>query len=52
MQAPDVRTKLLSKAFIPAGMCGADFGAFLRSEYNEYGRIISEANIKAECDPS
>jgi len=30
------------------GMCGADFGAFLRKQYDEYGRVIREANIKAE----
>ena len=32
----------------PVGMCGADFGAHLRKQYEEYGRIIREANIKAE----
>jgi hypothetical protein len=29
-------------------MCGADFAAYLRKQYDEYGRIIREANIKAE----
>jgi hypothetical protein len=27
--------------------CGADFAAYLRKAYDEYGRIIREANIKA-----
>jgi hypothetical protein len=29
-------------------MCGADFSELLRKQYNEFGRIIREANIKAE----
>jgi tripartite-type tricarboxylate transporter receptor subunit TctC len=32
----------------PVGMCGADFAAHLRKQYDEYGRVIREANIKAE----
>jgi hypothetical protein len=41
-------TKLLSMGVVPVGICGADFGAILRKKYDEYGRIIREANIKAE----
>ena len=48
MQAPDVKPKLLNLGLYPVGMCGADFGAHIRSQYEEYGRIIREANIKAE----
>jgi hypothetical protein len=29
-------------------MCGADFATYLRKRYDENGRIIREANIKAE----
>jgi hypothetical protein len=29
-------------------MCGADIGALVRKYYAEYGRVIREANIKAE----
>jgi hypothetical protein len=29
-------------------MCGTDFGAFIRKQYDDYGRVILEANIKAE----
>jgi hypothetical protein len=28
-------------------MCGADFAALLKKQYNEFGRVIREANIKA-----
>jgi tripartite-type tricarboxylate transporter receptor subunit TctC len=46
--APDVREKFAAQEQYPVGMCGADFGAFLRQQYDEYGRVIREANIKAE----
>jgi hypothetical protein len=29
-------------------MCGAEFAAQLHNQYEEFGRIIREANIKAE----
>jgi hypothetical protein len=32
----------------PVGMCGGDFGAFIRKKYEEYGRTIRQLNIKAE----
>ena len=46
--ASDVREKLAAQGQYPVGMCGADFGAFLRKQYDEYGRVIREANIKAD----
>jgi len=48
MKVPEVKTKLATQAFRPIGICGADFRAFLRKQYDEYGRIIRAANIKAE----
>ena len=48
LQAPDVRAKLVVQGLYPVGTCGADSAAFLRKEYDEYGRLIREANIKAE----
>jgi tripartite-type tricarboxylate transporter receptor subunit TctC len=48
MQVPVVRAKLALQGLDPAAMCGADFGALLRKQYDDYGRIIREANIKAE----
>jgi hypothetical protein len=29
-------------------MCGADFATLLRKQYDDFGRVIREANIKAE----
>jgi tripartite-type tricarboxylate transporter receptor subunit TctC len=48
MLAPDVKVKLDAQGFLPVGMCGADFAELLRKEYNRYGGIIREANIKSE----
>jgi tripartite-type tricarboxylate transporter receptor subunit TctC len=48
LQAPEVKRKLVAQGLYPVGMCGADFAALLRKQYDEYGRIIREANIKAE----
>jgi tripartite-type tricarboxylate transporter receptor subunit TctC len=48
MQTPEVKSKLVDQGFLPVGICGADFGAFIRKQYDDYGRAIREANIKAE----
>jgi tripartite-type tricarboxylate transporter receptor subunit TctC len=48
LQVPEVKSKLVGQGLYPAGICGADFGAFLREKYDEYGRVLREANIKAE----
>ena len=48
MQASDVKPKLLNLGLYPVGICGDDFGAYIRNQSEEYGRIIREANIKAE----
>jgi tripartite-type tricarboxylate transporter receptor subunit TctC len=46
--APDISQKLTVQEFYPVGACGADFATYLRKQYDSYGRIIREANIKAE----
>jgi len=48
MQVPEVRAKLAVQGLDPATMCGADFSALLRKQFDEYGQIIRDANIKAE----
>jgi tripartite-type tricarboxylate transporter receptor subunit TctC len=48
MQQPEVRRKLAPLGVYPAAMCGTDFAALLRKQYDEFGRIIREANIKTE----
>jgi tripartite-type tricarboxylate transporter receptor subunit TctC len=48
MQAPEVKAKLEVQGLYSATLCGADFDALIRKEFAEYGRVIREANIKAE----
>jgi tripartite-type tricarboxylate transporter receptor subunit TctC len=48
MQPPEIKAKLAALGLFPNGTCGADFAAILRKDYEEYGRVIREANIKME----
>jgi tripartite-type tricarboxylate transporter receptor subunit TctC len=48
MQAPDVKPKLLNLGLYPVGTCGDDFAAYVLKQYDTYGRIIRESNMKAE----
>ncbi len=45
---PEIKTKLAAQGLFPVGTCGAAFGAFTRKQYDDYGRAIREANIKAQ----
>jgi tripartite-type tricarboxylate transporter receptor subunit TctC len=44
----EVKAKLVAQGYIPVGTCGADFAALLRKQYDDYGRVIRDANIKVE----
>jgi tripartite-type tricarboxylate transporter receptor subunit TctC len=46
--APEVKEKLAAQEFYPVGACGVDFATYLRKQHDAYGRIIREANIRAE----
>jgi tripartite-type tricarboxylate transporter receptor subunit TctC len=48
MQDFEVRAKLASVGLSPVGQCGAEFGAHIRNQHEVYGRLIREANIKAD----
>jgi tripartite-type tricarboxylate transporter receptor subunit TctC len=48
LQTPVVKATLDVQGYKSIGMCGADFASYLSKQYNDYGRIIREANIKAE----
>jgi tripartite-type tricarboxylate transporter receptor subunit TctC len=48
MQVPEIKAKLLGLGLLPIGTCGDDFAVHLRKQYDEYGRVLREANIKAE----
>jgi tripartite-type tricarboxylate transporter receptor subunit TctC len=46
LRAPGTQAKLTSQGLDSIGMCGADFRAYLQKQYDEYGRIIRQANIR------
>ncbi len=48
LRAPAVQAKLAAQGFSSVAMCGPEFGALLRKQYDDYGRIIRETNIRAE----
>jgi tripartite-type tricarboxylate transporter receptor subunit TctC len=48
MQTPEIKTKLHELGFFRAGICGQDFAALLRKQYEDYGRVIRSANIRAD----
>ncbi len=45
LKAPDMKPKLAQQGLFPVGICGAEFGAYLRRMVDDYTRIIREANI-------
>ena len=48
LQASDVQSKLAAQGLYPSGLCGAQFAAHLRQQYESLGKIIREVNMKAE----
>jgi tripartite-type tricarboxylate transporter receptor subunit TctC len=48
LRLSEIRPKLDAQGLAPVALCGAEFAAYLRRQYDKYGRGIREANIKAE----
>jgi tripartite-type tricarboxylate transporter receptor subunit TctC len=48
LQVPEAKERLVSLGLYPSGVCGSDFASVLRKQYEGFGRIIREANIKVE----
>jgi len=48
MQVPEIKMKLAVQGLYPAVNCGADFATLLRKQYDYYGGVIRESNMKAE----
>jgi tripartite-type tricarboxylate transporter receptor subunit TctC len=48
LQTSEIKAKLAVQGLFPVATCGADFAAHIRKRYDEYGRAIRAANIKAE----
>jgi tripartite-type tricarboxylate transporter receptor subunit TctC len=48
LKAPVVKNRLTDLGATPVGSSPAEFGAFIRAEYEKWGPIIKAAGIKAE----
>jgi tripartite-type tricarboxylate transporter receptor subunit TctC len=48
LQVVTVKTKLATQGLFPAAICGADFAAYLRKQYDLYGRIIHDAKLRGQ----
>lgn len=47
-QDAELRAKLVIQEIYPSGPCGAEFATYIRRQYDDYDRVIREANINAE----
>jgi tripartite-type tricarboxylate transporter receptor subunit TctC len=43
---PEIRSKIVAVGLYPVAVCGTEFGAHLRKQYERYGRVIRSAGIK------
>ena len=48
LQAPEIKSKLVDLDHDPVGLCGAEFRTLVHKQFDDYGRVIRDANIKAE----
>jgi tripartite-type tricarboxylate transporter receptor subunit TctC len=48
LKAPEVKAKLDVQGLFEVGACGEAYAAFLRKQYDDYGRAIRDANIKVQ----
>jgi tripartite-type tricarboxylate transporter receptor subunit TctC len=48
MKSPAIEARLAPLELYPTLMCGADFGAYLRRQHQEYRRIVHEAKTNAQ----
>jgi tripartite-type tricarboxylate transporter receptor subunit TctC len=48
LRPPEITARFAVLGHEPVAMCGAEFAAYVRLKFEQYGRIIREASIKAE----
>jgi tripartite-type tricarboxylate transporter receptor subunit TctC len=48
LKAPEVKAKLDAQGLFEVGTCGDAYAAFLRKQYDDYGRAIRDAHIKTQ----
>jgi tripartite-type tricarboxylate transporter receptor subunit TctC len=46
IKTPEIKAKFASLGFVTGGQCGADFGAIIHKDYDNYGRTIREAHLQ------
>jgi len=47
-KSPEIRSRLVPQGITPVGMCGAGFGIYLRKQFDDYGRVIRQSNMKMD----
>jgi len=45
LRPAEIKAKLALQELYPVGLCGADFAAHLRKQFDDYGRVIRAANL-------
>ena len=48
INAPDVLARFDQLGLYPMGLCGADYATYMRTKFDENGRVIRASSIKAE----
>jgi tripartite-type tricarboxylate transporter receptor subunit TctC len=48
LETPEMTPRLAKQGLFPVGKCGAEFGAYMQKQVDEYSRIILESGIKAQ----
>lgn len=48
LQLPEVRDKIMNGGAIPVGGSSEEFAAFLRKDYDKWGRIVKESGVKLQ----
>jgi tripartite-type tricarboxylate transporter receptor subunit TctC len=48
LKIPEVRERLLADGAEPVGNTPEQFGAFIKSEIDKWGRVIKAAGLRAE----
>src|SRR5215471_14808109 len=48
LRSAELKSKLLLQGLYPSGVCGAEFRNFVRSQYEDYGRMIRETGFPRE----
>jgi tripartite-type tricarboxylate transporter receptor subunit TctC len=48
LHALEIKQRLVAQGLFPVGVCATGFGRYLRRKYDEYGRAVRDANIRAE----